>query len=159
MLTVTVMIDRNADYQAKKINFFIMIINDEEQSFEHRGKIYHCALDITMDYIGGKWRSVVLWYLMKDKKRFNELKKVIPDITEKMLSIQLKQLERDGLIERTVFAEVPPRVEYNLTKSGESLITILNELAAWGRNKGYNEGKIVTGKKKSEILKNRKSKK
>jgi DNA-binding HxlR family transcriptional regulator len=123
-----------------------MIINDEEQSFEHRGKIYHCALDITMDYIGGKWRSVVLWYLMKDKKRFNELKKVIPDITEKMLSIQLKQLERDGLIQRTVFAEVPPRVEYNLTKNGESLITILNELAAWGRNKGYNEGKMVKGK-------------
>jgi len=131
-----------------------MIINNEEQSFEHRGKIYHCALDITMDYIGGKWRAVVLWYLMKERKRFSELKKVIPDITEKMLSIQLRQLEKDGLVERHVFAEVPPRVEYTLSKSGESLITILNELASWGRNKGYTEGKLVkdqSRKKKSGV--------
>src|SRR4051812_26523584 len=107
-----------------------MIINDEEQSFEHRGKIYHCALDITMDYIGGKWKSVVLWYLMKERKRFSDLKKAIPDITEKMLSIQLRRLEKDGLVRREIFAEVPPRVEYSLTKEGESLLTILNELAA-----------------------------
>jgi DNA-binding HxlR family transcriptional regulator len=126
-----------------------MIINDEEQSFEHRGKVYHCAMDITMDYIGGKWRSVVLWYLLKGRKRFSELKAVIPDITEKMLSIQLKKLEKDGLIERTVFAEVPPRVEYNLTASGKTLIPLLNEIASWGRNKGFNEGKIV--KKRGNI--------
>jgi DNA-binding HxlR family transcriptional regulator len=126
-----------------------MIINDEEQSFEHRGKVYHCAMDITMDYIGGKWRSVVLWYLLKGRKRFSELKAVIPDITEKMLSIQLKKLEKDGLIERTVFAEVPPRVEYNLTASGKTLTPLLNEIASWGRNKGFNEGKIV--KKRANI--------
>jgi DNA-binding HxlR family transcriptional regulator len=124
-----------------------MIINNEMQSFEHRGKLYHCALDITMDYIGGKWRSVVLWYLMKEKKRFSELKKMMPDITEKMLSIQLRHLEKDGLIERTIYPEVPPRVEYKLSKNGESLKTILNELAIWGRNKGYNEGKIVKGRR------------
>jgi DNA-binding HxlR family transcriptional regulator len=124
-----------------------MIINDEEQSFEHRGKIYHCALDITMDYIGGKWKSVVLWYLMKERKRFSDLKKAIPDITEKMLSIQLRRLEKDGLVRREIFAEVPPRVEYSLTKEGESLLTILNELAAWGRRKGFNEGKLVKVRK------------
>lgn len=126
-----------------------MIINNEEQSFEHRDKIYHCALDITMDYIGGKWRSVILWYLIKDRKRFNKLKKLIPDITEKMLSLQLRKLEKDGLIQRHVYAEVPPRVEYSLTPSGESLITLLNELASWGRNKGFKEGKLVKGRKKS----------
>jgi DNA-binding HxlR family transcriptional regulator len=124
-----------------------MLINNEEQSFEHRGKIYHCALDITMDYIGGKWKSVVLWYLMKDRKRFGDLKKAIPDITEKMLSIQLRRLEKDGLVHREVFAEVPLRVEYRLTKEGESLIDILGALAAWGRNKGFNEGKLVKIKK------------
>jgi DNA-binding HxlR family transcriptional regulator len=124
-----------------------MIINNEEQSFEHRGKIYHCALDITMDYIGGKWRSVILWYLIKDRKRFSALKKLIPDITEKMLSLQLRKLERDGLIQRHVYAEVPPRVEYSLTPSGESLITLLSELASWGRNKGFKEGKLVKGRK------------
>ena len=126
-----------------------MIINSEEQSFEHRGKLYHCALDITMDYIGGKWKSVVLWYLIKEKKRFSDLKKLIPDITEKMLSIQLRQLEKDGLIAREVFAVVPPRVEYWLTDDGKSLINILRELAAWGRNKGYSEGKLV-GKRKAK---------
>jgi len=124
-----------------------MIINDEEQSFEHRGKIYHCALDITMDYIGGKWKSVVLWYLMKDKKRFGDLKKVMPDITEKMLSIQLRQLEKDGLVHREVFAEVPPRVEYSLTDAGKSLITILQGLADWGRKKGFDEGRLIKAKK------------
>jgi DNA-binding HxlR family transcriptional regulator len=124
-----------------------MIINNEEQSFEHRGKIYHCALDITMDYIGGKWRSVILWYLVKDRKRFSALKKLIPDITEKMLSLQLRKLEKDGLIQRHVYAEVPPRVEYSLTPSGESLITLLSELASWGRNKGFKEGKLVKGRK------------
>jgi DNA-binding HxlR family transcriptional regulator len=124
-----------------------MIINDEEQAFEHRGKIFHCALDITMAYIGGKWKTVVLWYLIKGKKRFGDLMKVMPDITEKMLSIQLRQLEKDKLISRKVFAEVPPRVEYRLTQEGESLIKILNELAAWGRQKGYNEGKLIKVKK------------
>jgi len=123
-----------------------MIINDEEQSFEHRGKIYHCALDITMDYIGGKWKSVVLWYLIKDKKRFGDLKKVMPDITEKMLSIQLRQLEKDGLVHREVFAEVPPRVEYSLTETGKSLITILQALADWGRKKGFDEGRLIKAK-------------
>jgi len=140
---VTYSLDGNADYQEEKFKIIFMIIDDEVYSFEHRGKIYHCALDITMHYIGGKWRSVVLWYLMKQRKRFGELKKVIPDITEKMLSIQLKYLEKDGLIERHVYAEVSHRVEYNLTKEGESLISILNELAAWGRNKGYTEGKLI----------------
>ena len=133
-----------------------MIINDEEQSFEHRGKIYHCALDITMDYIGGKWKSVVLWYLMKNKKRFSDLKKVIPDITEKMLSIQLRQLEKDGLVNRQVFAEVPPRVEYSLTKEGESLTNILNELAVWGRQKGFNEGKLIKVKRSVKKISSKK---
>ena len=130
-----------------KKKYIFMIINDEEQSFEHRGKIYHCALDITMDYIGGKWKSVVLWYLMKDKKRFGDLKKVMPDITEKMLSIQLRQLEKDGLVHREVFAEVPPRVEYSLTDAGKSLITILQGLADWGRKKGFDEGRLIKAKK------------
>jgi DNA-binding HxlR family transcriptional regulator len=125
-----------------------MIIDNEEQSFEHRGKIYHCALDITMDYIGGKWRSVVLWYLIRQRKRFSELKKLIPDITEKMLSLQLRQLEKDGLIQRHTFPEVPPRVEYSLTTSGQSLIKVLNEMATWGREKGFKEGKLVKARKK-----------
>jgi len=80
------------------------------------GKVYHCVLDVTMDYIGGKWKTVVLWYLRKESKRFSELKRSIPEITEKMLSLQLKKLEQDGVIGRKAHAEVLPRVEYFLTK-------------------------------------------
>lgn len=107
-----------------------------------KGKTYHCALSVTMDFIGGKWKTVVLWYLRKGHKRFGELKKHIPDITEKMLSLQLKQLEKDGLVRRKIFPEVPPRVEYSLTANGETLLPVLEAIAAWGRNKAKGEGKI-----------------
>ncbi len=107
------------------------------------GKNYHCAMDITMDYIGGKWKTIVLWYLKDGTLRFGELKKQIPDITEKMLSIQLKTLEEDGLIKRKVFAEVPLRVEYSLTDFGKSLIPVLDAIAKWGRTLGQAKGKKV----------------
>ena len=110
-----------------------MLIDGKEVQINLNGKNYHCALDVTMEYIGGKWKTVVLWYLRKDTRRFNELKKLIPGITEKMLSLQLRQLEKDGIINRTVFAEVPPRVEYCLTQEGKTLLPILEELGKWGR--------------------------
>lgn len=103
--------------------------------FEHRGKLFHCPMDLTIDYIGGKWKSVVLWYLIKEKKRFGELKKLIPTITEKMLSLQLRQLEADGLIARQIFPEVPPRVEYTLTEEGKTLILLLKAMSSWGIRK------------------------
>lgn len=120
-----------------------MIINEEEYYFKINEKEFHCALDVTMGYIGGKWKSIVLWYLRKDAKRFKDLKKHIPQITEKMLSLQLKELEQDGIVTRTVFAEVPPRVEYELTEHGKSLIPMLEEMAKWGRNKGEKEGRLL----------------
>ncbi|MCX6183372.1 MAG: winged helix-turn-helix transcriptional regulator [Bacteroidetes bacterium] len=96
-----------------------------------------------MHYIGGKWKTVILWYLRNDTKRFNEIKKHIPDITEKMLSLQLKSLEEDGIIKRKVYAEIPPKVEYSLTAFGKTMIPMLEEIAKWGRDLGKNEGKIV----------------
>ena len=95
---------------------------------------FHCEMDVAMHYVGGKWKTVVLWYLIEDKKRFNELKKLIPDITEKMLSIQLKSLEEDGIIKREVFNLKPPlKVEYSLTDFGKTLIPLLEYLVTWGR--------------------------
>lgn len=120
-----------------------MIINEEEYYFKINEREFHCALDVTMGYIGGKWKSIVLWYLRKDAKRFKDLKKHIPQITEKMLSLQLKELEQDGIVTRTVFAEVPPRVEYELTEHGKSIIPMLEEMAKWGRNKGEKEGRLL----------------
>ena len=100
-------------------------------------------MDVTMSYIGGKWKTVVLWYLRNKTLRFGELKKQIPDITEKMLSLQLKALEEDGLVKREVYAEVPLRVEYSLTEFGKTLVPVIEAIAAWGRNLGETEGKLV----------------
>ena len=99
-----------------------------------------------MRFIGGKWKTVVLWYLRNGRKRFSELKRHIPDITEKMLSLQLKQLEADGFIGKTIYPEVPPRVEYFLTDAGNTLLPVLEVLARWGREKGKAEGEIAEKK-------------
>jgi DNA-binding HxlR family transcriptional regulator len=127
-----------------------MVIKGREMVFRVRDKEYHCAMDITMDFIGGKWKTVVLWYLKKEKKRFNELKRLIPAITEKMLSLQLKQLEKDGIISRRVFPEIPPRVEYALTEFGKTLIPALDEIAKWGRAVADKRGKLVPKAKREE---------
>ena len=119
-----------------------MIINGEQYVIRLNNRQYHCALDITMDYIGGKWKSVVIWYLRKDRKRFSELRRLIPDITERMLSLQLKALQESGLVLRKAYAEVPPRVEYELTEEGKILVPVLEAMAAWGRYKA-DQGKIV----------------
>jgi DNA-binding HxlR family transcriptional regulator len=121
-----------------------MILKGKNVAFKLHDKVYHCAMDITMDYIGGKWKSVVLWYLKNDTLRFAELKKRIPDITEKMLSIQLKSLEADGLIKRQVYGDKPPiKVEYSLTDFGKTLVPALNIIAKWGRDLGEKEGHLI----------------
>jgi DNA-binding HxlR family transcriptional regulator len=124
-----------------------MILKGKNVAYRLNGKLYHCAMDITMDYIGGKWKSVVLWYLKSKTLRFTELKKSIPDITEKMLSIQLKALEADGILKREVYGRKPPiRVEYSLTDFGKTLIPAIDAIAKWGRNLGETEGKTVENK-------------
>lgn len=121
-----------------------MIIDNEEFLIEIDKQQFHCAMDVTMHFIGGKWKTVVLWYLRNDKKRFSELKAQMPQITEKMLSIQLKQLEEDGLIKRKVYTSKPPlKVEYSLTDFGKTLIPVLNEIASWGRKTGNEKGGII----------------
>jgi DNA-binding HxlR family transcriptional regulator len=119
-----------------------MIIDGNEYRIKLHGRVYHCALDVTMELVGGKWKAIVLWYLRKDKKRFSELSRLIPGITEKMLSMQLRQLERDGFVSRKVHAEVPPRVEYALTPHGRTLLPLLEEIAKWGRMMGEKHGRI-----------------
>jgi DNA-binding HxlR family transcriptional regulator len=131
-----------------------MKINDEEMVILLNGAEYHCAMDVTMKYIGGKWKTVVLWYLRKDKKRFSELKRQIPNITEKMLSLQLKELEKDGVIKRKAYPEVPPRVEYEITAFGKTLLPTLEEIARWGRHLATTKGKIVGMTKKKSASPN-----
>lgn len=120
-----------------------MVKNGKEYKYRLMNQDFHCALDVTMHFIGGKWKAVVIWYLQYGKKRFGELKALIPDITDKMLSIQLKALIQDGLVSRKVYAEVPPRVEYELTEEGKTLVPIVQQIAKWGRAKAEKEGRLV----------------
>lgn len=97
--------------------------------------IPRCPVITTLGVIGGKWKPAILWELRQHQvRRFGALKRALPDITQKMLTQQLRELEADGIVHRKVYAEVPPRVEYTLTDYGQSLTPILNEMASWGLN-------------------------
>lgn len=91
-----------------------------------------CPVEIALDVIDGKWKVLVLWYLRGGKKRFNELQKLIPGVTQKMLIQKLRALEADGVVHREVYPVVPPKVEYSLTPYGETLKPILKQLYLWG---------------------------
>ncbi len=97
-----------------------------------RKRTFNCPVEATLGMIGGKWKVLILWYLKEDIRRFGQLKRLIPRITQKMLTQQLRELEDDGLINRQVYAQVPPKVEYSLTKFGESLEPILQLMCDWG---------------------------
>lgn len=105
-------------------------------------KQYPCSTSLTMRYIGGKWKAVILIHLI-EKKRYSELRKECAVITERTLSLQLKELEADGLIKRTVHTSKPPlRVDYELTKFGETLIPLLEAIAQWGKETAANDKRI-----------------
>jgi DNA-binding HxlR family transcriptional regulator len=101
-------------------------------TYTKNGKTYHCTVEATLDVIGGKWKPLILWALGDDVLRFSELQKGLPGVNAKMLTKQLRELEQDGVIRRTVYPEVPPRVEYTITEFGKTLIPILQALCTWG---------------------------
>jgi len=92
---------------------------------------FGCSVEAAIEAIGGKWKGVILYHL-NHTKRFNELKKLMPSVTQRMLTKQLRELERDGIVLRKVYAEVPPKVEYSFTEFGETLQPILVALEQWG---------------------------
>lgn len=96
-------------------------------------KEYNCFFQLATDMIGGKWKGMVLWALKKDVKRNGELKRLLPNISQKMLTQQLRELEEINIVERIVYPVIPPKVEYKLTPSGEKLIPILEQLHDWGK--------------------------
>lgn len=91
-----------------------------------------CPVSITLNIIGGKWKLVILWHLSQWTLRFSELEKCIPGITQKMLTQQLREMEKDKLISRKIYPEIPPRVEYSITEHGKSLHSVLESLEDWG---------------------------
>lgn len=91
-----------------------------------------CPVEATLDLIGGKWKGVVLWHLLQGTLRFNEIRRRISSVTPRMLANQLRELESDGFVIRTVYAEVPPKVEYRLSARGHGLAPIILAMKAWG---------------------------
>lgn len=91
-----------------------------------------CGIEALLDVIGGKWKTLVLFHLIGGTKRFGELKKLMPGVTQRMLTNQLRELEADGFIHREVYKEIPPKVEYSLTTLGWSLQGILEQMCQWG---------------------------
>lgn len=96
---------------------------------------YYCTVELALQVLGGKWKPIILWHLSGEGvKRFSELKRSMPNVTQKMLTQQLREMESDGLIVRTVYPQVPPRVEYGLTEMGRSVLPILKALSEWGKS-------------------------
>jgi len=93
---------------------------------------YGCSVEATLDVIGGRWKGVILFHLLGGKKRFGELRRLLPEVTQRMLTNQLRELETDGVIHRRIFMEVPPKVEYSLTDFGRSLEPVLVGMRDWG---------------------------
>lgn len=103
------------------------------KTYSYNGKEYPCCASLTMGVIGGKWKTVILYHLMDHTLRYSELRKKMPAVTERTLSLQLKALEEDGIIHRQVYTSRPPlKVEYSLTELGKTLVPIIQSITDWG---------------------------
>ena len=104
------------------------------------GVAYSCTVSLTMALVGGKWKAVILYHLKDGERRYSDLRRELPSITEMTLSLQLKQLEKDKLITRRVYGKKPPvKVVYNLTDFGKSFVPVLDAITEWG-NRVVSEG-------------------
>jgi len=109
-----------------------------------KGKIYPCTVSLTMDLVGGKWKAVILYHLKDESKRYNELRKEMPSVTDMTLSLQLKQLEKDCLVSRKVYGKKPPiKVIYSLTDFGKSVVPVLEAITEWGNQVVSQQGEFV----------------
>ncbi len=97
-----------------------------------REETYSCGLEAALEIVGGKWKPLVLWNLAQGPRRFGELRRLVHGISEKMLIQTLRELQDDGIVARKDYQEVPPRVDYSLTRFGESLGVVLRPLCEWG---------------------------
>jgi DNA-binding HxlR family transcriptional regulator len=115
-----------------------------------------CPAEITLDFISGRWKIIILFYLSQKTMRFSELSAVLTGISRRVLTQQLRQLEQDGLIHREVFAQVPPKVEYSMTEVGRTLLPVAEAMCNWGENYGRkilaDRSPATTGEEESEDI-------
>jgi DNA-binding HxlR family transcriptional regulator len=100
-----------------------------------KNKYYDCPIEATFAVIGGKWKAISIYYLIEQPRRFTELLNLLETVSARMLAKQLKELEADGIINRQLYPEVPPRVEYSLTDYGKTLLPVINALCVWGEDR------------------------
>jgi DNA-binding HxlR family transcriptional regulator len=103
-------------------------------------EIFACPVEETLNVIGGKWKPMIIYLISTDVKRFGELSRLIRGISKRMLTAQLRELERDKVVKRKVYAEVPPRVDYSLTDVGYSLMPVINMMYQWGQTRQISRG-------------------
>jgi DNA-binding HxlR family transcriptional regulator len=99
-----------------------------------------CPAEVTLEIIGGRWKVLIIWQLFRSEQRFSELFRALDGITQKMLTQQLRELEHDGIVLRTVYPQVPPKVEYSLTSLGESLRPVVDAMCEWGLKRSAGQG-------------------
>jgi DNA-binding HxlR family transcriptional regulator len=110
-----------------------------------KNKVYACPVEVTIGVIGGKWKSVILYHLIKGRViRFGEFRRLLPKVTAQMLTAQLRELEADGVIHRKIYTQVPPKVEYSLTTFGESLTPIIRAMTNWGAGYASDSGRRIS---------------
>ncbi|WP_372492662.1 winged helix-turn-helix transcriptional regulator [Priestia megaterium] len=107
-------------------------MRNQKMEFDYPPTKVGCPVETTLDVIGGKWKGIILYHLIDGKKRFNEFRKLYPAITQRMLTLQLRELEKDGIVHREIYKEIPPKVEYSLTEFGRSLEPIILLMKDWG---------------------------
>lgn len=116
------------------ISYSVLFDTNGARMRKQRHQTYTCCpLEAALDVMGSKWKATILFRLLDGTRRFNELRRLMPNVTQRMLTLQLRELEADGMILRKVFAEVPPKVEYSLSDLGRTLEPLLRELYQWGQ--------------------------
>ncbi|MEM7333110.1 MAG: helix-turn-helix domain-containing protein [Chloroflexota bacterium] len=119
-----------------------------KKGIEKQASDYDCSVEAALDVIGGKWKGVILFHLFEGTQRFGELQRRIPNVTRRMLTLSLRELESAGLVHREVYKQVPPKVEYSLTDYGQTLRPIIFSLRTWGD--GYLE-RLQEGQLEQEL--------